>query len=150
MNKNDSIPFVMETLFVGIYCSIIYFCVCQIFNSSREYHHITVILFLVGFLKHYLGYKLHIQDYYCNYGRNAECVKKRELYSDKKLKSSDKYLLEVSVAEGGWFSIFGSLLIRKTNLESTNIMLVFFIGAVTHIFAELSGIHSQFCKKNCK
>jgi len=70
--------------------------------------------------------------------------------SFQKLMASNKYLLETSVAEGLWFCALGIILVKKTNSEYTNSLILFFIGAVTHILAEFIGMHKKFCRINCR
>ena len=49
-----------ESLFIGLYSCVIYLFVSFTSNSSN----FNLLLFTVGFLKHFLGYYLKIQDYY--------------------------------------------------------------------------------------
>ena len=139
--------FLLEILFVGLYSASLYIILLQFFFPFvfPFLSSLSVILFLVGFLKHYLGYTLHIQDYYCNH--SASC---KQNMSCQKLVASDKYLLETSVAEGVWFCALGIMTMKKTNSTEKNMAILFFIGAVTHILAEFSGIHTEFCKINCR
>lgn len=132
------LSFLLEVVFVGVYSASLYIVIESLFPFRSP---LPIVLFLVGFLKHYLGYKLYIQDYYCNH--SASC-KKNASYA------SDKYLLEVSVAEGAWFCALGILTMKKINSVETNMYIMFFIGAVTHILAEFSGIHAEFCRINCR
>jgi hypothetical protein len=137
--------FFVEVIFVGLYSAFIFTLVSQLFQQNYKYN--VLILFIVGFLKHYLGYVLGIQTYYCNHGK--KCVNIRKTLPDTIFKASNKYLLETSLAEGGWFTLMGLFFMNKNNSERKNIAILFFIGSITHILAEFSGIHEMFCKTNC-
>jgi len=129
-NSKLSKKFIFESLFVGVYTCIIYFFASYIVSSN-----FVLLLFVVGFLKHFLGYYLKIQDFYC-----ASCVK------GSKSQVSTKVLFGESILEGGVFIILGLLL--KVFIESRWI-LMFLLGFLLHIFAEFAGVHKYFCKNRC-
>ena len=118
-----------ESLFVGVYACVIYF-----FVSFVVYSNFT-LLFFVGFLKHFLGYYLKIQDYYCN-----SCVK------GSKSQVSTRDLFIESILEGSVFIILGFLL--GVFIKNRGV-LMFLIGFLLHIFAEFTGVHKYFCKNRC-
>ena len=95
----------------------------------------TLLLFVVGFLKHFLGYYLKIQDYYC-----ATCVK------GSKSHVSTKILFGESILEGGLFIVLGLLL--GVFIENRS-LLMFLLGFLLHIIAEFVGVHKYFCKTRC-
>ena len=119
-----------ESLFVGIYVCVIYFFTSYVVSSN-----FTLLLFVVGFLKHFLGYYLKIQDYYC-----ATCVK-----NSKSIVSRRDLFLE-SILEGGVFIILGFLL--GVFIEN-RVVLMFLLGFLLHIFSEFAGVHKYFCKNRC-
>ena len=119
-----------ESLFVGVYT-----CIISIFVSFLVSSNFTLLLFVVGFLKHFLGYYLKIQDYYCGI-----CVKGSKSYTTKQI------LLGESILEGGVFIILGLLL--KVFIENRWI-LMFLLGFLLHIIAEFVGVHKYFCKNRC-
>ncbi len=119
-----------ESLFVGVYTCIISFFVSFVVSSN-----FTLLLFVVGFLKHFLGYYLKIQDYYC-----ASCVKGSKSYTTKQI------LFGESILEGGLFIIVGLLL--KVFIENRWI-LIFLLGFLLHIIAEFVGVHKYYCKNRC-
>ena len=119
-----------ESLFVGIYVCVIFFFTSYVVSSN-----FVLLLFVVGFLKHFLGYYLKIQDYYCN-----SCVK------GSKSQVSTRNLIIESILEGGVFIILGLLL--KVFIESRWI-LMFLLGFLLHMIAEFTGVHKYFCKNRC-
>jgi hypothetical protein len=129
-NSKLSKKFLFESLFVGIYVCVIYFFVSFAVSSN-----FTLLLFVVGFLKHFLGYYLKIQDYYC-----ASCVKGSKSHTTKQI------LLGESILEGCVFITLGLLL--KVFIENRGV-LMFLLGFLLHIFAEFAGVHKYFCKNRC-
>ncbi len=120
----------LESLFVGVYTCVIYLCLSYIISSN-----FPLLLFVVGFFKHFLGYYLKIQDYYCN-----SCMK-----NSKSLVSVRDLIVE-SILEGGVFIILGLLL--KVFIENRWI-LMFLLGFLLHVIAEYVGVHKYFCKNRC-
>ena len=129
-NSNLTKKLLLESLFVGVYT-----CIITFFISFMVYSNFTLLLFVVGFLKHFLGYYLKIQDYYC-----ATCVKGSKSHTTKQL------LLGESILEGGVFIILGLLL--KVFIENRWI-LMFLLGFLLHMIAEYVGVHKYFCKNRC-
>ena len=129
-NLNLTKKLLLESLFVGVYVCVISFFVSYIVSSN-----FTLLLFVVGFLKHFLGYYLKIQDYYCN-----SCVK-----NSKSIVSRRDLFLE-SILEGGVFIILGFLL--GVFIEN-RVVLMFLLGFLLHIFSEFAGVHKYFCKNRC-
>jgi len=119
-----------ESLFVGVYCCLIYFFVSFAVSSN-----FALLLFVVGFLKHFLGYYLKIQDFYC-----ATCVKGSKSYTTKQI------LLGESILEGVVFIILGFLL--GVFIENRGV-LMFLLGFLLHMIAEFTGVHKYFCKNRC-
>jgi len=120
-----------ESLFIGLYSCVIYLLVSFTTNSSN----FNLLLFTVGFLKHFLGYYLKIQDYYCN-----SCL------TNSKSKTTTTKLIVESILEGGVFIILGLLL--KLFIEN-RFLLIFLLGFLLHTVAEFAGIHKYFCKSHC-
>jgi hypothetical protein len=125
--------YIYESLFVGVYSCILYLLVP--INDAK------IALFVVGFLKHYLGNWLGIQDYYCNNGYS--CNSKRP---SKYLLTQTALILE-SVVEGGLFLIFGVLLMM---IQKNMIVTYFIIGMLLHLIFEFSGAHQKICAYRCK
>jgi hypothetical protein len=119
-----------ESLFVGVYTCVISFFVSFLVSSN-----FVLLLFVVGFLKHFLGYYLKIQDYYCN-----SCVK------GSKSQVSTRDLFIESILEGSVFIILGFLL--GVFIKNRGV-LMFLIGFLLHIVSEFAGVHKYFCKNRC-
>jgi hypothetical protein len=130
--------FLLEAVFVGIYCDIIYLSLLKWISQ------ISVLLFCVGFLKHLLGGILEIHDYYCNYG--YACIRDGKYVSIHK----DLELFLAAIIEGVMFLVIGNIFIYGIAGTKYNLLVLFFtLGAVFHIVFELLGIHSLFCKERC-
>jgi hypothetical protein len=120
----------VESLFVGVYTCVITFFVSFVVSSN-----FTLLLFVSGFLKHFLGYYLKIQDYYC-----GTCVKGSKSHTTKQI------LFGESILEGGVFIILGLLL--KVFIGN-RWLLMFLLGFLLHVIAEFVGVHKYFCKNRC-
>ena len=129
-NSKVTKKLLIESLFIGVYVCVISFFVSFLVSSN-----FTLLLFVVGFLKHFLGYYLKIQDYYC-----ATCVKGSKSHTTKQI------LFGESILEGGVFIILGLLL--KVFIENRTV-LMFLLGFLLHMIAEFVGVHKYFCKNRC-
>lgn len=94
-----------------------------------------VLLFLIGFIKHFCSYYFGLQTYYCKKKLNSAYIA-----------ISNNIIIE-SILEGLIFIYFGLLL---TKIITNKYILIFILGFIIHIFAELYGIHNLFLKVNCK
>ena len=125
--------YIYESLFVGVYSCILYLLVP--ISDPR------IALFVIGFLKHYLGNLLSLQDYYCNYGYSCK--------ADRPSKYVVTHLALVleSVAEGGLFLLLGIAIMFLVK----NMTLVYFLlGIIMHLLFEFSGAHQKICAYRCK
>lgn len=109
-----------EALCVGIYSVIIFWIL------KPHIKNIIVLLFVTGFVKHFLGWASGLHAYYCKYSKEFE------------RKPTFVVLLE-SVGEGVLFVLIGLLLGGGSYLN------VFMIGFSLHILFEITGLHKQFC-----
>ena len=125
--------YIYESLFVGVYSCILYLLIPM--NDTR------IALFVVGFLKHYLGNLLGIHDYYCNNGYACKS-QHPSIYVVTQLE-----LVVESVAEGGLFLLLGTLLMM---LQKNMIVTYFLIGMLLHLLFEFSGAHQKICAYRCK
>ena len=122
---------ILESFIVGLYVLLLYKFLI-LFNIKNLY----VFLFILGFLKHFIGYLFYIQSYYCKYG-NA-CKK----YNFNKKKKD--FIIVESILEGLLFIAFGQLFL----LFNKNISF-FLLGFLLHLLFEITGIHDLFCSKRC-
>ena len=125
--------YIYESIFVGVYSCILYLLI--------PITHARIGLFVVGFLKHYLGNLLGIHDYYCNNG--YACKSK----GPSKYAVTQLALILESVAEGGLFVLVGTLLMI---LQKNMILTYFLIGVLLHLIFEFSGAHQKICAYRCK
>lgn len=120
----------LESLFVGVYSLIIYLFIVSCFNTSN----FILLLFITGFIKHFLGHYVRIQEYYCN-----------TIVTHCKAKVGIELILE-SILEGIAFVIIGLLL--NLFIEDWYI-LMFLLGFLLHIITEFTGFHTYFCNYRC-
>lgn len=125
--------YIFESIFVGIY-SILLYIILSIYIDN-----IYLLYFSIGFFKHFLGYFLKIQDYYCNYGYS--CGKK------SKVNVTNIEIFLESIFEGISFVLFAVFLLLFIKNKA---LIVFIIGVLFHNLYELLGIHKLFCKYRCK
>jgi len=136
--------YIFEALFVGLY-SVILFNILFYFIKN-EY----ILLFSLGFLKHYLAYYLKLQTLYCNRGYACE-----KLINDRKIshkityKATNNYLFIESFIEGIWFLVVGSILFNIIG-KVRPFFIIFLIGFFTHLISEKIQLHRFFCIHNCK
>jgi hypothetical protein len=122
-----------ESFIVGIYCIVVFLFVSYIGIIKNIY----LMFFIVGFFKHFFGYFLRIQDYYCE----KVCNKKNGIVKRNLLMITGE-----SIIEGVVFVILGTLL--SIVLKQT-ILLYFIIGVLLHITSEKIGLHTYFCNERC-
>jgi len=104
-------------------------------------------------MKHFLGYVLGIQSYYCNYGYACNAVKEREEEIDSKQTAKNKvayttsyHLIIECIIEGIAYIVIGTII---NTLITHKILVVFFTGFILHILSEILGIHTYFCENRC-
>jgi hypothetical protein len=128
--------YIIESTFVGIYTSFIYF-IFSLFIKN-----FYILLLVVGFFKHFLGSSLNIWSWYCNNG--DACI--HTLSQDQYYISNTLYLLRHSIYESLIFLLVGTIL---NLIFKKGVILFFIMGTLLHIISELMGIHKYFCKTNC-
>jgi len=131
--------YLLESVFVGIYTSIIYLLIYTIFHIKN----IKLLFFTVGFFKHFLGYYLHLHNYYCNYGDACQNINSSNNDSNPIYKNSFDYLFYDSVLEGGIF------LLISIFMDESTAYTFFMTGFFLHLLFELLGVHKHFCKEKC-
>ena len=86
--------YLIEALLVGIYCLIIKF-----FINNININNIFILLFIIGFIKHFFGNILQIHYWYCKkYNNNYKSIINYKLFID-------------SIMEGILFIIVDTILI---------------------------------------
>jgi hypothetical protein len=130
--------FIIEALFVGLYTLIIYLFCSSLFINNKY-----ILLFIIGFIKHFMGYYLNLHYYYCNYKYKCKIL-------TKKLLTNNINLIIESILEGILFLFLGNLLLLISYFQNNIILLFFIIGLVLHILFELLGFHNIFCRYKCK
>jgi hypothetical protein len=132
--------YIFESLLVGIYSLAIFICFDFGFNANIK-------LFIVGFVKHLLGYVLNIHTYYCNHGYACLNYQKQlHLRAKKRIaKISMASLLIESCFEGCLFVIL-NLVLLKLKIKNTYVR-IFILGVMLHIIFELLQLHTYFCKR---
>ena len=113
----------LETLLVGLFSASIYAC----FQSIRSWN---VLLMVVGMVKHYMGYWLGLETWFCQKHTPFLNLDPPPLY-------------EV-IAEGIAFVVVGNIL--SLGIQS-RWMIVFWIGCSLHLISEALGLHTLFLKR---
>ena len=129
---------VFEALIVGVYSIINYLIISNILSFNNY-----TLLFIIGFIKHLLGYYSGLYKYYCINGKACKEVSKK--YNSAYITNYE--LIIESLFEGLLFLFFGSILIY---LKLNIIVIYFLLGFILHLLFEKLGIHTHFCKKRCK
>ena len=111
---------IYEATIVGLYSDIIFRLVNFIYKKSSIFS-----LFIVGFLKHFLGYFLRLQTIFCKYRGKGKAIITRTFLSE-------------CIIEGIVFTIM-YLLIPNA----------FITGFLLHIISEYIGVHKLFIKYRC-
>ncbi len=137
--------YIFESIIVGIYSLILFLLLVNI-PISISINNTTVLIFITGFTKHLLGYLLKIHDYYCNYGYACSIITQKP--KKYEYKSVNKNIIIESILEGLLFILFYNILRHVCNIKN-NLLNIFIIGVLLHIFAEKLGIHTLFCKNTC-
>ena len=117
--------FLLEAIFVGIFVLPIYFII------SIFIRNFALLLFCVGFFKHFLG-SFFIHEYYCKYG--AACNRKQ----DKNEYHVDLSIIEC-ILEGIAYFCFGYFIryIYLFGYLKNRLVIVVVVSVLLHIFAEL-------------
>ena len=135
-----------EATVVATYCACIALAITNVLHANQN---IYAVYFLIGYIKHILGYFI-FYDAYCNIGHACACSRKAHALKNKSTYSAyipfNELILQ-SILEGclfmcgGWL---GSLIgIKNTVIVSA------VCGFALHLKFELLGIHMYFCSKYC-
>ena len=124
---------IVESLFIGFYSCFIYFIV--------HMNLFPLTLFIVGFLKHLLGYFIGLHSYYCKNGSACKKYNKRGA-----IVPPLTILIGESIFEGAFYVCIGLLL---TLFLSNPYIIIFLIGVILHETSEALNIHDNFCKIKC-
>lgn len=144
--------YLWEATAVGIYSGILYNIVVELFSAALSIMHepidFLVLLFIVGFAKHSLGFFLRIHSAFCNYGDACQrSVQDAEYIATSWTLRWHARLFYESILEGLVFMIAGYLLSMFTK---DRLAIVVFVGFSLHLGAEYMGIHKYFCRERCE
>ena len=116
---------VFESIFVGVFSVAIYLPLSYLLRAPEH-----VVLFILGVLKHALGYFLGLQKSYC------KCSQKRNVNMPTALELA---------GEGAFFVVMGGVFRFIRPLYAR----VFVIGGVLHFIFDVLGLHKWFCRTHC-
>jgi len=140
---------ILEALFVGLYSAKIAFFLYLLNVKNNLY----LFFFLTGFLKHFIGYYLGLQSYYCNRGnacvRVLEDGKQEEERNKYKTKHVEGFAMILESVFEGWAFVSLGVLFSKV-IKKREIVCCFLIGFVLHVLFEMLSIHETFCKTRCE
>lgn len=144
--------YLLEALLVGIYTFVVYLLFSVVIKNFY------LLLLVVGFSKHLLGYFLGLHTWYCNYGEACISVSVSDSKSDNGRDNSRSsgatsiHLLRDSLIESLMFLVLGTIIhnILTNFLTNMRLPILFVsIGILLHILAEKMMIHKNFCLANC-
>ena len=118
--------YIFEAIFIGLYSLLLYVPINLLFKN------VSLVFFVTGFLKHFLGYFIGIHTLYCKIN-GLEIAKINFI----------KLVLE-SLFEGLLFLILGLIISSKSKRIE-----IFIIGFFLHIIFELIGLHRVFINGTC-
>ncbi len=127
---------IFEAIFIGFFCLFIYKSIEILISFPIN---IYLELFIIGFLKHFIGYLIGIQGLYCNLLKDSNDLNKYEIKSN--------YIIYECIMEGLIFIYFGYLL--KFIKIDNKLIYYFILGFILHIFSDYFGIHKLFFIYNC-
>jgi hypothetical protein len=146
----------LESIFVGVFTLLVSIPFLEYFSWIKSsFYHKCLLLFCIGFTKHFFGYVLGIQTAYCQWRhvyKQNECIKKNSFVDAKNQNNTNKIIKQVKkkVKEGLWegvvFLIFGVLFMF---CFSSTYFMFFILGVVLHLLFEYLGYHTAFCCTSC-
>jgi hypothetical protein len=122
---------IIESIFVGLYtlCLFNIINIVKIFTFNNQ-------IFLLGFMKHFLGYYLGLHTYYCKYGYSCN--------NQNKIADST-YIIIDSIMEGFLFLFIFKFILLNT-IDEYKIIIV---GFLLHFIFDILSLHKIFCKYRC-
>jgi F0F1-type ATP synthase assembly protein I len=141
--------YIWEAILVGIYEVFLFLLI------SHYIENFYILLLVVGFSKHIVGYILGIHTWYCNNG--YACINKLHQYNKNQNnnKNNDKnkityvatsyHLIQDSIKEAIVHLFLG--IVMSYFLSGS--YLFFTLGLILHILAEKLGVHNNFCREIC-
>jgi len=117
----------LEALFIGLYVLIIYIII-KLLSIPFPFF---IELFIIGFIKHFIGYYGGLQNFYCKYKYNVNINYNNIIYQ--------------CILEGLAFILLGYII--KT-IFINKYLIYFILGFLIHIISEIVGIHYLFCNYN--
>jgi hypothetical protein len=118
----------LETLFISVYSLVLYSILQFVIKKPFIY-----VLFILGVLKHALGYFSRLQSYYC------------QLYAGPSYLADFPTGADVFI-EGLLYILIGMAFLRVTK---NRYIIAFMTGAVLHLGFEWIGLHAMFVKNRC-
>lgn len=118
----------LETLFIAVYSLVLYSLLHFVIKVPFIY-----ILFILGVLKHVLGYFTGLQSYYC------------QLYAGSSYLADFPTGADVFI-EGLLYILIGMAFLSVTK---NRYIIAFMTGAVLHLGFEWIGLHTMFVKNRC-
>ena len=125
----------LEALFIGYYVITLYI-IFNFFNLNLNFY---IELFIIGFIKHFLGYYLGLHEYYCNSG----CKNKGD--TDIYIVINNDLFIQ-SIIEGLLFVLLGYII---NNFNDNKYYTYFILGFLLHLMGDLLGFHKNFCNNYC-
>ena len=125
---DNRINLLLETLFIGIYSLVLYSILAFVIKKPLVY-----VLFILGVMKHALGYFSGLQTFYCQAYNGPEQTAVLPTGSDVFLEG----LLYIIVG-GGFFQV-----------TKNPYIISFLTGSTIHLGFEFTGFHDVFLRTRC-
>jgi hypothetical protein len=131
--------YLIEAFLIALYSTFLCFLLMTVFPYLIYKKNIFLILFILGIMKHGLGYIFNLQTYYC------------KSHLSNRMNAISPSLTEL-ICEGFLYIVFGlPIFYLFSSFSSYKRILVtaFFIGFLLHVLFELVGIHQYFLENYC-
>ena len=163
--QNPQIALFLESIFVGVYSSLVYyFCV-----KPWGFKPLLLVVFIVGVMKHFFGYILQLQTLYCSYGSACVFEPSMRLHNYHAQTPPVQLVIESTFEGFAFVLVFCAIAAATTQLHFTSLpavarqnlqmsgrnspnkllKIMFLIGFILHLLAEITGIHKTFCLHRC-
>jgi hypothetical protein len=145
---NSLLLLLSESIFVGFYTLIIGIFLSFLILPTKKNISFVLFFFLLGFLKHGLGFLLGLQTWYCNEGEKCKKIHDKHDHTNHNVRKAKQPSLLENFGEGILFIVFGWILTKIFTINHLY-LTTFLVGFLLHIISEFSGFHDFFCTHRC-
>jgi hypothetical protein len=131
--------YAFESIMVGLYTLTIFWMLRPYVLDKN------LLFFLTGFSKHFLGWFIGLQTYYCKFGNACQRYVSGN-NTERKFSFPGQILLE-SIGEGLIFVLVLTLMFRI--FRQNKYLTLFATGFALHMVFEVMGFHHKYCIDGC-